>query len=292
MLEFLSPKELAQAVGVSESSLKRWADDGLLEVSRTPGGHRRIALREAVRYIRHAGLPVVKPQILGLADLQSLPRAGTQAPDLDAALVAALKDGHAQRARGIVLALYLAGRSVAELCDGPLRTALWEVGDLWRHGPDGIFIEHRAVDLCLQALDQLRGIFPQPAPNAPVALGGALEDDPYSLPTLMAATVLGAAGWQAINLGANLPVSALLAAVKRHRPALVWMSCSVEAAAQEHEREFRKAAATLAGQGLEVIVGGRAWKSHHWEAGAGVTATGSMAEVDAFAEGLRAAHAA
>jgi len=289
MSEFLSPKALAQAVGVSESSVKRWADDGLLEVTRTPGGHRRIALREAVRYLREAGLPVVKPQVLGLADLQFLHSAGSQGQDLDGALVAALKEGHVQRARGIVLALYLGGRSVAELCDGPLRIAMQEVGELWRHGPDGIFIEHRAVDLCLQTLDQLRGIFPEPGKDAPVALGGALEDDPYALPTLMVATVLGASGWQAINLGGNLPVPALLAAVKRHRPALVWMSCSVEEAARLHEREFRKAAVILAGQGMEVLVGGRAWKSHHWEAGAGVTATGSMAEVAAFAEGLRAA---
>ena len=38
----LSPRELAEAVGVSESSLKRWADRGRVHVHRTEGGHRRI----------------------------------------------------------------------------------------------------------------------------------------------------------------------------------------------------------------------------------------------------------
>ena len=289
MPRFLSPKELAEAIGVSESSLKRWADEGLLQVSRTAGGHRRIALREAIRYIRHTGLPIVKPLVLGLADLSAVPPSAAGNMGSDQALVQALKDGQTEITRGIVLALYLAGRSVAELCDGPLAGALHEVGDLWRHDPEGIFVEHRAVDLCTQALQQLRGLFPPPDQNPPVTVGGALEGDPYSLPTLMVATVLGAAGWQAINLGANLPVAAWLAAIKRHRPSLVWMSCSVEEAAREHDREFRRAAALLVGQGIKVIVGGRAWKSRRWEADTGLTATGSMVEVAAFAEGLRAA---
>jgi MerR family transcriptional regulator, light-induced transcriptional regulator len=291
MPHFLSPKELAEAIGVSESSLKRWADEGLLKVSRTAGGHRRIALREAIRYIRHAGLPVIKPQVLGLADLSAVPPSAAGNKGLDQALVQALKDGQAEITRGIVLALYLAGRSVAELCDGPLAGAMHEVGDLWRHGPEGIFVEHRAVDLCTQALQQLRSLFPPPDKNAPVTLGGALEGDPYSVPTLMVATVLGAGGWQAINLGANLPVAAWLAAVKRHRPSLVWMSCSVDEAAREGEREFRRAAAYLTGETVRVIVGGRGWKSQRWE-DVGLTAVGSMVEAAAYAEGLRAAQTA
>ena len=52
MKSVLSPKELAAAIGVSESTLKRWADDGLIVFSRTAGGHRRIRLAEAIRFIR------------------------------------------------------------------------------------------------------------------------------------------------------------------------------------------------------------------------------------------------
>jgi len=37
----LSPRELAEALGVSESSLKRWVDAGKIAASRTEGGHRR-----------------------------------------------------------------------------------------------------------------------------------------------------------------------------------------------------------------------------------------------------------
>src|SRR5512133_965111 len=64
----LSPRELAEAIGVSESSIKRWADDGALRAVRTTGGHRRIPVEEAVQFIRVSGQSVVRPELLGIAD--------------------------------------------------------------------------------------------------------------------------------------------------------------------------------------------------------------------------------
>ena len=67
----LSPKELGEAIGVSESSIKRWIDEGVIRASRTAGGHRRIALADAVQFVRSAGLPVVRPQVFGLVGLEA-----------------------------------------------------------------------------------------------------------------------------------------------------------------------------------------------------------------------------
>ena len=52
MQSALSPKELAHALGVSESSIKRWIDDGRLDCTRTPGGHRRVTIQNALKFIR------------------------------------------------------------------------------------------------------------------------------------------------------------------------------------------------------------------------------------------------
>ena len=76
MTDVLSTRELAEAIGVSESSIKRWADDGVLHVARTAGGHRRIPLPEAIRFIRETGAVVVQPAILGLDDAASASEAG------------------------------------------------------------------------------------------------------------------------------------------------------------------------------------------------------------------------
>lgn len=55
-IEFLSErhrgaKEVVRYSGVSESSLKRMADDGTLEVRRTDSGHRRYRTLSVVRYL-------------------------------------------------------------------------------------------------------------------------------------------------------------------------------------------------------------------------------------------------
>src|SRR5215204_6409591 len=65
--QLLTTKDLAEAIGASESSLRRWTDSGAIKTARTPGGHRRIPRGEAIRFIRETRATVVRPEILGLA---------------------------------------------------------------------------------------------------------------------------------------------------------------------------------------------------------------------------------
>src|SRR5690349_24658833 len=64
--DLLSPKQVARAIGVSESSLKRWCDSGRIPMARTAGGHRRMRLADVVRFVRDEGQPLVAPEVLGL----------------------------------------------------------------------------------------------------------------------------------------------------------------------------------------------------------------------------------
>ncbi len=216
VMRLLSPRELAHALGVSESSLKRWVDSGRIEAMRTDGGHRRITMSEALRFIRETGAPIEHPEVL---DLPEIARASGER------LLHHLRGGDVIGARGWLLARYLGGASVEELCDGPVREAMHALGELWRHDEGGIFIEHRATDACLQALAQLRSTFSVP-PTAPVAIGATPEDDPYLLPSFMAAMVVASCGMRAVNLGPDTPIVALAAAVAEHQPRLVWISVS------------------------------------------------------------------
>ena len=66
MEQLLSPKQVAAAIGASESSLKRWCDQGLLTTVKTAGGHRRIPVQEALRFVREQNHAVVEPRILAM----------------------------------------------------------------------------------------------------------------------------------------------------------------------------------------------------------------------------------
>ncbi len=253
----ISPRELAEAIGVSESSLKRWADEGVIKVSRTAGGHRRIAVGEAIRFIRATRCPLVRPEILGLRDAAGTADDVLSPESASDRLFAHLRDGAARQARALVASSYLSGQSVAQIADGPIQSAMERLGEMWKHDPAGIFIEHRAVDICTQAIHQLRQLV-DTQPQNELALGGAASGDPYVLPSLLAATALAADGWRTINLGPDTPVESLLMACEHCRPIVVWLSVSSVGDARDLERGLVTLAEQLAAREIPLVVGGRA----------------------------------
>ena len=103
----------------------------------------------------------------------------------------------------------MAGISIAEICDGPVRHAMSIIGSSWPSSKRSIFIEHRATVLCVRALCQIRQSLPEVDENAPSAMGAAPQDDPYLLPSLMVSLVLHETGFDEVNLGPSTPVDVL-----------------------------------------------------------------------------------
>lgn len=300
MKQMLSPKEMASAIGVSESSLKRWADDGRIRVVRTMGGHRRISLQEAVRFARSSNLPVLRPQVLGLPEVERVrARRDDRGEDAGDLLTRRLLSGNAEESRAIILDLYLSGRSVGHICDEPIRRAMEKVGELWEHDPTGIAVEHRATDICIQSLNVLRYLIEQPGASSesgggaeadqeggeavsvrPRAIGGAPGGDPYLLPSIMATCVLAEAGFEAINLGPDTPLETLALSVSQQRPSVAWLSSSTEHA-HFAKGDLDKLTAAASEAGCEVVVGGRCAPVLKRQPGVHVFA--SMSELSGYA---------
>lgn len=253
---FVSPRDLAAAVDVSESSLKRWADAGRLQVVRTAGGHRRIPLAEAVRFVREARLALVDPGRLGLPDLGTI-TPGDALPTIES-LVELFGRHQGREVERVLLRAYLAGVGVAELADGPIRGSMEHVGRLYEDGPEGIAVEHGAVDACIGGLSAIRQLLIPPS-DAPVAAGGAVVGDPYILPTLSVAMVLEEAGFRAINVGPNTPIDALDAVVRREGAMLVWRSFGIELGRRAVEHEVEAIESLVERTGCDAVLGGRAW---------------------------------
>lgn len=285
MTELLTTKDVALAIGVSESSIKRWADDGALLASRTAGGHRRIELAEAVRFIREMQLPVVRPEVLGLPDLASLSHRTPTAVEAQR-FFELLRDGHASEARGLLQALYLRGSGIAEIVDVVVSEAMHRIGELWLDSPDGIWHEHRATDLCAQALGTLRALLPPPH-GARVAGGGA-PGDPYLLAPLAASLALTSEGFEVENFGPDLPLASLERAVHELRPVLVFVSVSAPRDLAAFGEQLAALARDCASLGTAVVVGGRALESGRLPAEPNLHVGRTIGELVAFARGLRA----
>lgn len=224
MKKLVSPKQVAQAIGVSESSLKRWCDQGRIETVRTAGGHRRLPLDQVIEFLRETGHPVVRPALIGLPSTTG--RGETVIERARGPFCQALLTGDEEQCRRIVFDLHLAGHPVHAIGDRVISPAFRDIGEFWSHGEAEVYQERRGCDICQRVLSELRTAIPWPPQDAPVAMGGTPECDPYTLPTAMVELVLRQAGWKSQSLGSRLPFATLASAIADMKPAIFWLSVS------------------------------------------------------------------
>jgi excisionase family DNA binding protein len=255
MHDSFTPRQVARALGIGESTVKRWCDKGVIPVDNTPGGHRRIPLAPLFEFLKTSGRTLTRPELLGLpANVgkgeRVLERAAIQ-------LAGALLAGDEEQSRHIVYDLYLAEHDMGVLCDRVLARAFELIGRRWECGEVEVFQERLGCRIAERLIDGLRLLVRTPAADAPRALGGSPPGDQYDLPTQMAELVLRDAGWNAVSLGNNLPFDSLAQAIRSRRPQLAWLSCSHLPDEAEFLREYRRFYDEL-GAEVAVVVGGRA----------------------------------
>ena len=255
MKSLVTPKQVARAIGVSESSVKRWCDQGLLSTQYTAGGHRRIAASTVIEFLKSSARPVIEPEAIGLPATigqtdRVLQRAAKQ-------FLEALLAGDEAICRRVLIDLRLAQHSVSAICDQIIAPVFQQIGALWECGSAEVYQERRGCELTLRVLQDFRGLLPLPPGDAPLALGGAPEGDQYNLATSLVELVLREHGWRAVSLGDNLPLATLRAAIRDHRPRLFWLSAShlpePNKFLSEYEALFAEFEASVA-----IVVGGRA----------------------------------
>ena len=267
MRQRVTPKQIARALDVSESSVKRWCDKGM-------------------DFLRDSKYELVRPEALGIPPTSgATERVVARAAD---AMIAALLAGDENRCRQLAVDLYLARHSVSEICDQVFAEAFRRIGDLWACGDAEVYQERRGCEITYRVLVELETLIPTPPVDAPLAIGGAAAGDPYLLGTTMAELVLRQAGWRAASLGNNLPLPSLMAAIEAQRPRLFWLSCSHIANVEQFLADYQKlydrvsdrTAIVVGGVALNEQLRGQIKFSAYCE---------NMQRLEAFAQSLRQA---
>jgi methanogenic corrinoid protein MtbC1 len=155
---------------------------------------------------------------------------------------------------------------------------------LWEHDPRGVLVEHRATDICLRAVAELRQLLPPPADVAPAAVGGAPAGDPYLLPSMMAAAVLADAGYRVTSLGADTPAEVLAAAAEELDARVAWLSVS-HAEPDALRRDVERLASRLKHRGTTILLGGRRASGLDVAHLPNVFVLATMSELAAYARG-------
>ncbi|TWT94070.1 Helix-turn-helix domain protein [Botrimarina colliarenosi] len=215
-----TPKQIAQALGVSESSVKRWVDSGRLPAAKTAGGHRKVPLSSIAAFVRETGHDLAEPAVLGMVATSRRPSLASSQNELYDALV----DGLESRVREIVLSHYQQGESPQALGDELIGPAFRRIGESWAAGDVAVHQERRACEAMMTTLHELRRWIATPPDDAPLAIVATPPLDFAEVPPRLVELTLLAAGWRVVAAGRGLPLSEIQESVSRHAPRLVCLS--------------------------------------------------------------------
>ena len=259
LTRYFSPKDVAAAMGVSESSLKRWVDRGMIRAEKTAGGHRRLELDAVLEYVRRERRGLSQPEVLGLPA-----GIGLSVPDVAAMhhpFLEALVAGEEGIAGRLILDAFIGGFSVARIFDEIVAPGFRTIGNLWECGRLAVYQERRACEICTRVLHELRRAVGHGAADGPKCLGGSLDGDPYTIATTMAELVLRDAGCRATSLGNMLPFDTLQQALENECPQLIWLSVTVIRDPDQFAANLNSLFATAQSAGAALVVGGQALTS-------------------------------
>lgn len=279
-----TPKQVARALEVGESTVKRWCDKGLIETVRTAGGHRKLPVADVLRFIREQGHPLVAPEVLDLPHVSAHSELGLK--HSRARLVDALLAGDETLARQIILNLSLAKHRISVICDEVVAAAFHDIGDRWACKQADVYQERRGCAIAFRLLLEWRRTQPRPDFDWP-AVGGTIEGDEYVLPSAMAELVLREAGFHASLLGTSIPFASLVNAVRQMRPKLFWISVSHIIEPNDFLSEFSALYEACTTTGTALVVGGRALTEDLRQRMTYSAFCDTMQHLEAFAQTLR-----
>lgn len=257
-LKSLTTKEVARLCRVSDATVKRWEDAGLLRSERTSGGHRRFRIEEIARFQRENNLGLKQCHSDDSATRAATRRRSNQNLS-HSSLFHALIAGQEEETANILIDAVLRGESLPQLFDGIVAGAMCQIGDLWVSGELTIAQEHLASRTILNAIQKLRAVVPVPTMTENMAICCAVENDYHELPTHLAQIVLESVGWEVLNFGANTPLYALTPEVLQHSPQMICLSATMIFDLERTTRDYREFYAELVKSNIAIVIGGRAF---------------------------------
>ena len=255
-LKCLTTKEVARLCRVSDATVKRWAEAGLLKSERTSGGHRRFRTEEVARFQRE--------QVLGLKQTHAddsiisaaAGRRNGNGNHSDSALFNSLIVGCEEAAANILVSEYLNGKSLTQIFDDFVCPAMRKVGELWFAGKISITQEHLATRAARDGISKLRNALTVPEMTEAFAMCCSLEGDFHELPTYLAQISIENEGWEVVNFGANTPLYSLADEVSQYLPTLVCISVTVLSDLERLSRDYKNFTEQIGKYKIPIVMGG------------------------------------
>lgn len=241
MKMWLSTKDAMKMLGVGSTTIKRWADEGLLNSSRTAGGHRRFQRSDVIR----------------LAN--STPERDLALPEVDIWVRRLTSSDYDDNLTQQIHALCSRLGSWYETADF-LGRVLTEVGNGWANGTISVIEEHIASNRLRLAVGALAESMIVPD-EAPICRLATLSGETHELGLFFARLCFRASGIETTFIGADTPADDLVRFIHENEQSVIGLSASAWLTDYGTlNQAVLKIAAACRTTGTELILGGEgAW---------------------------------
>ena len=227
MDELITTTEAAEIAGVGVSSIKRWADQDLIRVLKTPGGHRRIDRADLLRFLRESqedGGPLEDERRLSTPER----RLSMSVNPIGSALVLPSELRDPENTDPHQLGRYWSSAMLqsdlfqlqALLLQARSRLGAWhavadevglglaDLGCRWQSGEVTVAQEHIASGRLSQAMSAIANAIPARRQKG-LALVACPPDEDHTLALSLVQLCLKEARWEALWVGASTPAEEL-----------------------------------------------------------------------------------
>ena len=120
--------------------------------------------------------------------------------------------GDAQGSWGVIEAALASGASLDEIYRNVLSPAMVAIGQRWERGDLDIAVEHGATVIAMRMIGRLGPRFAHRGRTRGTVVLAAPAHETHSLPVAMLADLVRQAGWNVVDLGADVPAESLVRA--------------------------------------------------------------------------------
>ncbi len=232
MTSTLSTKELASLFSVTETTIKRWTDEGEIPCIKTLGGHRKFRMKDVVEFGEKRGYPVIGtiPPSLTRRQYEMLE---FSVQTLNYKKISDIFFEEAMQLdrtglHSLLSYLYKHRISFGVIGDEIIRPAMVRVGELWTEGKLEINQEHRISQLIVESLILLSPELHRKPSNGLSVVCAAAEGEHHEIGLRILAYTLESEGWTVHNIGANTPFNTLHSFIKAMTPNVVCLSTTLQ----------------------------------------------------------------
>ncbi len=266
-MRYLSSKDVAEILGINISTLKRWTDSGVLECSKTAGGHRKFTMQHIRNFYKNKGASG-RNSNLGLENIQHKKVYDLINKKDFSGLARILADASLESdelsVNTVINGAYMKGINVELICDEIVEPASTIVENALRQGYLShveTFISRKMMTRVVEGLNQNK---PNGSFNGKIALCVNFEDNLPDLGVVMSEVVLRHNGYNVLNTGSHADLGNLQTVIEKKKVDLVLfflcdMQCcmaTVKDNLEKTEIKTKEITELARKQGVKVLFGG------------------------------------